>query len=55
VAAEVGTAGRRTDVAIRQAIATEYDAIGELTVRAYETVGDPLLGVPTYLAYVLTF
>jgi ribosomal protein S18 acetylase RimI-like enzyme len=40
-----------TDLAIRTATPADYREIGELTVRAYATVGDPLLGDPTYTAY----
>ena len=36
---------------VRTAAPTEYEEIGELTVRAYATVGDPLQGGPTYAAY----
>jgi ribosomal protein S18 acetylase RimI-like enzyme len=36
---------------IRQATPAEYAAIGELTVCAYATVGDPLMGTPSYAAY----
>jgi ribosomal protein S18 acetylase RimI-like enzyme len=32
-------------------VPAEYAEIGELTVRAYATVGDPLLGHPSYTAY----
>ncbi len=39
------------DLTIRLALPVEYQAIGELTVRAYLTVGDPLLGNPTDTGY----
>jgi ribosomal protein S18 acetylase RimI-like enzyme len=51
MAAEAGTAGADTDLAIRVAAPAEYREIGELIVRAYATVGDPLQGGPTYAAY----
>ena len=43
--------GRDAAVHVREAAPVEYAAIGELTVRAYATVGDPLDGGPTYAAY----
>jgi GNAT superfamily N-acetyltransferase len=46
-----GTAGADTDLAIRVAVPAEYREIGDLTVRAYATVGDPLMGDPAYTAY----
>ena len=33
------------------AVQAEYPEVGELIVRAYATVGDPLQGGPTYAAY----
>jgi ribosomal protein S18 acetylase RimI-like enzyme len=36
---------------IRPAEADEYEAIGEMTVRAYATVGDPIQGTPVYTDY----
>jgi hypothetical protein len=49
---EVAAAGGRTnEVTIRVALPAEFAAIGELTVRAYATVGDPLMGRPAYAAY----
>jgi ribosomal protein S18 acetylase RimI-like enzyme len=49
--ADTGTTGPDTDLVIRTAAPPEYREIGELTVRAYATVGDPLLGDPVYTAY----
>ncbi len=48
---EVAVSDRRAGFAIRAAALADYPAIGELTVRAYATVGDPLQGAPTYAAY----
>ena len=49
---DVAAAGGRTnEVTIRVALPAEFAAIGELTVRAYATVGDPLMGRPAYAAY----
>jgi GNAT superfamily N-acetyltransferase len=42
---------RDVGLTIRLALPAEYRAIGDLTVRAYLTVGDPLLGSPTYTGY----
>ncbi len=39
------------DVVIREALPAEFAAIGELTVRAYAMVGDPIQGDPIYTAY----
>lgn len=44
-------AGRAAGPTVRRADPTEYAAIGELTVRAYATVGDPLAGDASYAAY----
>lgn len=49
--ADVGTARGAVKPLIREARPSEYREIGELTVRAYATVGDPLLGDPVYTAY----
>ena len=50
--AEVGASpAAEARPAIRVASPAEYAEIGELTVRAYATVGDPLQGSPTYAAY----
>jgi ribosomal protein S18 acetylase RimI-like enzyme len=51
VSAEVDATGRRTDLVIREAVAEEYDAIGELVVGAYATLDEPLKGGPIYAAY----
>ena len=40
-----------TRLIVRDATPAEYREIGELTVRAYATVGDPLQGGTTYAAY----
>ncbi len=48
---EVEPAGRATDLVVRTAEAAEYAVIGELTVRAYATVREPLQGGPIYAAY----
>jgi GNAT superfamily N-acetyltransferase len=42
---------RDVGLTIREALPAEYQLIGDLTVRAYLTVGDPLLGSPTYTEY----
>jgi len=44
MAPEAAAAERDASLEIREAVPAEYEAIGELTVRAYATVGDPLLG-----------
>jgi GNAT superfamily N-acetyltransferase len=49
--ADLRAPGRDTDPTIREAVPAEYGEIGELTVSAYATVGDPLLGDPAYTAY----
>lgn len=51
MAPEVRTPRRDAGLTIRAAAPTEYAEIGELTVRAYATVGDPLEGGPSYAAY----
>ena len=48
---EAGASPREAGPAIRDASPAQYTEIGELTVRAYATVGDPLQGSPTYAAY----
>jgi ribosomal protein S18 acetylase RimI-like enzyme len=40
-----------TTLTIRPAVPSEYPAVGELTVRAYATVGDPIQGTAIYRAY----
>jgi ribosomal protein S18 acetylase RimI-like enzyme len=51
VPAEAGATRGGPGARIREAAPFEYREIGELTVRAYATVGDPLLGDPLYTAY----
>jgi ribosomal protein S18 acetylase RimI-like enzyme len=51
MAPDPGVAGPDTDLAIRTASPVEYREIGELIVRAYATVGDTLMGDPSYTAY----
>jgi len=48
---EVKAPRRDAGLTIRAAAPAEYAEIGELTIRAYATVGDPLQGGPTYAAY----
>ncbi|MGZ8513967.1 MAG: GNAT family N-acetyltransferase [Candidatus Limnocylindrales bacterium] len=48
---EARASRREANLAIREASPAQYAEIGELTVRAYATVGDPLQGGPTYAAY----
>ena len=48
---DVVASGRDAGLAVRAAAPAEYAEIGELTVRAYATVGDPLQGSATYAAY----
>jgi hypothetical protein len=48
---ETGPSEAETERSIRVAVPAEYPDIGELTVRAYATVGDPLMGEPSYAAY----
>ncbi|HEX7950681.1 MAG TPA: GNAT family N-acetyltransferase [Candidatus Limnocylindrales bacterium] len=48
---DLRSSDRDTDLIVREAAPTEYAKIGELTVQAYATVGDPLEGGPTYAAY----
>ena len=43
--------GRDAALHVREATPAEYAEIGDLTVRAYATVGDPLEGGPAYAAY----
>jgi ribosomal protein S18 acetylase RimI-like enzyme len=38
-------------ITIREAVPAEFAPIGDLTVRAYATIGDPIQGTPTYEAY----
>ena len=48
---DVATPNGGPGLTIRTAAPGEYAEIGELTVRAYAAVGDPLQGGPTYAAY----
>ena len=48
---EAEETARATDLIVRPAEPPEYGAIGELTVRAYATLRDPLRGGPVYAAY----
>lgn len=43
--------GQDVQLHVREATPAEFAEIGELTVRAYATVGDPLEGGPMYAAY----
>lgn len=48
---EAEATGRATDLAVRRAEPSEHVAIGEMTVRAYATLREPLKGGPVYAAY----
>lgn len=43
--------GRVADLVVRRAVPSEHVPIGELTVRAYATLPEPLRGGPVYAAY----